>query len=98
MATCFINNVFCCYLPAHTSHGLQPLDNGPFNVLKATYRKELDKFASLTDSVPVDKVNFIRAYAKAREAALTEKNIKSGWRVIGNWPILRNKALRHLEI
>jgi len=34
MATCFLNNVYCCYLPAHCSHGLQPLDNGPFNALK----------------------------------------------------------------
>jgi hypothetical protein len=47
---------------------LQPLDNGIFNVIKGVYWKELQKLASLTDSAPVDKVNFIRAYAKAREA------------------------------
>jgi hypothetical protein len=70
MATCFLNNVYCCYLPAHCSHGLQPLDNGIFNVIKGAYRKELQKLASLTDSAPVDKVNFIRAYAKAREAGM----------------------------
>ncbi|KAI8401215.1 hypothetical protein FOFC_18084 [Fusarium oxysporum] len=35
MATCFLNNVYCCYLPAHCSHGLQPLDSGIFNVIKA---------------------------------------------------------------
>jgi len=98
MAYCFLNNVYCCYLPTHTSYGLQPLDNGPFNVLKATYRKELEKFNSLTDSAPVDKVQFIRAYSKAREAGLTSKNIKSGFRVTGNWPISRAKALRHPEI
>ncbi|KJZ68105.1 hypothetical protein HIM_12504 [Hirsutella minnesotensis 3608] len=67
MATCFLNNVYCCYLPAHCSHGLQPLDNGVFNASKAAYRKELQKLTRLTDSAPVDKVNFIRAYAKARE-------------------------------
>jgi len=98
MATCFLNNVYCCYLPSHCSHGLQPLDNSPFNVLKAAYRKELEKLISLTDSAPVDKVNFIRAYAKAREAGLTTENIMAGWRVTGNWPISRNKALRHPEI
>ncbi|KAJ0126828.1 Poly [ADP-ribose] polymerase 2 [Fusarium oxysporum f. sp. albedinis] len=69
MATCFLNNVYCCYLPAHCSHGLQPLDNGVFNVSKAAYRKELQKLASLTDSAPIDKVNFIKAYAKARETS-----------------------------
>ncbi|RKK11243.1 hypothetical protein BFJ66_g18304, partial [Fusarium oxysporum f. sp. cepae] len=98
MATCFLNNVYCCYLPAYCSHGLQPLDNGVFNVSKAAYRKELQKLASLTDSAPVDKVNFIKAYAKAREVGMTKKNILSGWRVTGNWPISRRKALIHPEI
>ena len=91
MATCFLNNVYCCYLPAHCSHGLQPLDNGPFNASKAAYRKELQKLTSLTDSAPVDKVNFIRAYAKAREVGMTKKNILSGWQVTGNWPVSHGK-------
>ncbi|KAI8710609.1 HTH CENPB-type domain-containing protein [Fusarium sp. LHS14.1] len=98
MATCFLNNVYCCYLPAHCSHGLQPLDNGIFNVIKGAYRKELQKLASLTDSAPVDKVNFIRAYAKAREAGTRKEVILSGWRFTGNWPINRRKALAHPEI
>ncbi|KAJ2898372.1 hypothetical protein MKZ38_003963 [Zalerion maritima] len=84
-------------LDGHGSHA-SPLDNGPFNSVKATYRKELEKLALLTDSTPVDKVNFIRAYSKAREIGLTRKNILSGWRVTGNWPISRAKALRHPEI
>jgi hypothetical protein len=29
---------------------------------------------------------------------MTRKNILSGWRVTGNWPISRSKALRHPEI
>jgi DDE superfamily endonuclease len=98
MSTCFLNNVYCCYLPAHCSHGLQPLDNGVFNASKAAYRKELEKLAVLTDSAPVDKVNFIRCYAKAREIGMTQKNILSGWKVTGNWPISRRKALMHPEI
>ncbi|KFA78093.1 hypothetical protein S40288_10308 [Stachybotrys chartarum IBT 40288] len=98
MATCFLNNIYCCYLPAHCSHGLQPLDNDIFNASKTAYRKELQKLATLTDSSPVDKVNFIKAYAKAREVGMTKKNILSGWRVTGNWPISRRKALTHPEI
>ncbi|KAJ0126839.1 Uncharacterized protein HZ326_30053, partial [Fusarium oxysporum f. sp. albedinis] len=98
MATCFLNNVYCCYLPAHCSHGLQPLDNGIFNVIKGAYRKELQKLASLTDSAPVDKVNFIRAYAEAWEAGMRKDIILSGWRFTGNWPINRYKALAHPEI
>ncbi|RYC79423.1 hypothetical protein BFJ63_vAg17693 [Fusarium oxysporum f. sp. narcissi] len=76
----------------------EPLDNGVFNVSKAAYRKELQKLASLTDSAPVDKVNFIKAYAKAREVGMTKKIILSGWRVAGYWPISRRKALIHPEI
>jgi hypothetical protein len=46
----------------------------------------------------MDKVNFIRAYAKARRVGMTKKNILSGWKVTGNWPISRAKELRHPEI
>lgn len=46
----------------------------------------------------MDKLNFIRACAKAREAGFTEKNVRAGWRINGNGPISRRKALSHLEI
>ena len=41
MATCFLNNIYCCYLLAHCSYGLQPIDNGVFNASKAAYQKVL---------------------------------------------------------
>jgi hypothetical protein len=56
---------------------MQPLDNGPFNSLKAAYRKELKTLDYLNDSRPIDKINFISAYSKARSQGLTEQNIKS---------------------
>lgn len=98
MTLCYQNNISCCYYPAHTSHGLQPLDNGPYNALKSFYRSHLARLAHLTDSAPVDKINFIRCYAAARVEGLTKKNIQSGFRVTGNWPINRYKALAHPEI
>ncbi|KJZ73083.1 hypothetical protein HIM_07467 [Hirsutella minnesotensis 3608] len=98
MALCFFNNVYLCFLPAHTSHGLQPLDNGVFNATKTAYRKELSKLARQTDSVPVDKINFIRCYAKARKESMSKKNILAGWRATGNWPINRTRALTHPEV
>jgi hypothetical protein len=97
MTICFQNNVFCCYLPAHCSHGLQPLDNGVFNVVKSYYRDLLGTWQLLTDLAPVDKINFIKALAVAREKGFTERNIKSAWRTTGNWPISRLKALTHPE-
>jgi hypothetical protein len=97
MAKCWENNIFLLFLPAHTSHGLQPLDNGVFNVLKAAYRKELSKLAVLTDSAPVQKLAFIKCYAEARNS-LTEKTIRNSFKTTGNWPICRQKALSHPEI
>lgn len=94
MEECFFGNVFLCFLPAHTSHGLQPADNGHFNVLKAAYRKELDRLDSITDSAPVGKINFLRCLVKAR-AAVKPSTIRSAWRHTRNWPISRQKALNH---
>ncbi|KAM5528615.1 transposase [Fusarium oxysporum f. sp. phaseoli] len=74
------------------------VDEGGIMVGFGAYRKELQMLASLTDSAPVDKVNFIRAYAKAREAGMRKDIILSGWRFTGNWPINRHKALTHPEI
>lgn len=96
MTICALNHVYCCFLPAHTSHGLQPLDNGIFNVSKLAYRAELAKLATINDAAPVDKINFIRCYSKAREQ-ISKRTILSGWRVTGNWPIDRQKALKHPE-
>jgi hypothetical protein len=89
MAFCFLNIIYCCYFPAHCSHGMQPLDNGSFNAVKAAYRKELKQFNFDTDAPPVDKINSVKAYSKAREAGLTEKNILSAFRTTGNWFISR---------
>jgi hypothetical protein len=77
---------------------MQPLDNGPFSAVKAAYRKELKKYNSLSDARPIDKTNFIRAYNKAREDGLTEKDILSAFRITRNWPISRRKAFSHPEI
>jgi hypothetical protein len=63
---------------------MQPLDNDPFNSLKMAYRKELKIWNSLNNSRPIDKVNFIKAYSKARSQGLTEQNIKSAFRTTGN--------------
>jgi hypothetical protein len=69
-----------------------------FNAAKVVYCEEPQKLTCLTDSAPLDKVNFIKVYAKAREVGMTKKNILSGWRVAGNWPNSRSKALTHPEI
>jgi hypothetical protein len=98
MFFCFLNNIYCCYFPAHCSHEMQPLNNGPFNAVKAAYRKKLKTHSFNNDSRLIDKINFVKTYSKAREAGLTEKNIQAAFRTTGNWPISRRKALSHPEI
>lgn len=97
MIECFFANIYLCFLPAHTSHGLQPLDNGVFNSVKTAYRKDLSHLESLTNSAPVNKINFIRCDAAARRAGMTKQNIQSGFITTGNLPVSRAKALNHPE-
>lgn len=94
---CFLNNVYPLYLLAHTSHGLQPLDNGIFNVLKGALNKTIRKYALLLDSSSVGKINFVRALKEAREAVSTT-TIKNSFRHCGIYPMSRLKALKHQEI
>lgn len=90
---CLEYNIYLLFLPAHTSHVLQPLDLTVFSALKRAYRKELQKLSSLIDSTPIGKRNFLVCYQKARQESITPSNIKSGWRTTGLWPVSVAKPL-----
>jgi 4-hydroxybenzoate polyprenyltransferase len=90
---CLEYNIFLLFLPAHTSHVLQPLDLSIFSPLKASYRKHLNLLASMTDSTPIGKRNFLICYYKARQESLTGMNIRAGWRATGLWPVSMAKPL-----
>lgn len=98
MYACFCENIFMAFLPAHSSHVLQPLDLGVFSSLKKAYRRHLGDLAILTDSSPVGKLNFLRCYIKARLDALTEKNIKAGFRATGIYPRNKVRALSSRQV
>lgn len=86
MTICYLNNVHLLFLPAHTSHVLQPLDLGCFSSMKTAYRKLINEYITLTDSTKVGKANFLEFYAKAREIGLRQENIRSGWKATGLYP------------
>jgi len=90
---CLEHDIYLLFLPAHTSHVLQPLDLTVFSSLKRLYRKELQKLSSLIDSTPIGKRNFLVCYQKARQESITSSNIKSGWRTTGLWPVSMAKPL-----
>lgn len=57
MVACYRHNINPCWLPAHTFYGLQPLDNGCFNLLKGAFDKAMEKLNSFTDNSPLGKIN-----------------------------------------
>ncbi|KZL84093.1 transposase [Colletotrichum incanum] len=94
MWQCYINNVHLLFLPPHTSHVLQPLDQSVFSPVKAAYRKRLQpNLNQWNDSTIVGKRHFISCYQLARLAGLTKKNILSGWKYTGLWPVAVSKPL-----
>jgi hypothetical protein len=94
MTICYLNNVYLLFLPAHTSHVLQPLDLGCFSSLKAAYRRQIGEFNTLTDETKIGKAKFLEFYSKARQIGLNKTNIQSGWRATGLYPKNVNKPLR----
>ena len=87
--------VLMLFLPAHTSHVLQPLDVGVFSPLKSAYRAAIGAGVRWTAAANVKKYTFMEAYTLAHKKAFTEKNVKSGFYATGLWPILPSKLLNN---
>jgi len=69
------------------------LDLTVFSLLKTAYRKYVGIRNLITDSTLIGKCNFFLYYQKAKSEALTRRNIISGWRAIGLWPLNSAKPL-----
>lgn len=86
---CRENGIHLLSFPPHTSHRLQPLDVsvfGPFqnsrNILLAEWLKEHPgRTMTIHDMGPI--------FARALEVAATERNIKSGFKAAGIYPLDR---------
>ena len=91
--SCFQHKIFIIFLPSHASRVLQPLDVAVFSSLKTAYRSKLSTYINTTDSAPINKLVFLRCYHHARTTGFTQKNILSGWRATGLWPIAMAKPL-----
>ncbi|KAF1924415.1 DDE-domain-containing protein, partial [Didymella exigua CBS 183.55] len=91
MWECKENKIHLLYLPAHTSHLLQPLDLAPFSVVKSSYRDAIRALSALDDAAPVKKERFVTSYNLAREEGLSGGVIRAGWKAAGL--VLFNKKL-----
>jgi 4-hydroxybenzoate polyprenyltransferase len=67
------------YLPAHTSHRLQPLDLSVFGALKTFFSSAIESFGEYSITGPSSKRRFIRAYMEASTKAFSKENIVSGF-------------------
>ena len=74
---------------------LQPLDIAVFSPLKHYFRRAVEKQLRIgVQRFP--KAEFLETYSKIRPQALTQKNIKSGFRKAGLVPFDPKKALERL--
>ena len=86
IAFCMTNVIDLLIMPPYCSHVLQPLDVGVFAPLKRALASETDARCRL-DSGRIQRMEWTEMYIKAREKALTENNILSGWKGAGSVPL-----------
>ena len=84
-------------MPAHSSHKLQPLDVGCFGPLKRAYGKEIEGLirAHITH---IAKEDFLPAFYKAHNVAITKSNIQAGFKATGLVPYDPNYVISQLDI
>lgn len=95
MTHCFEHNIILCRLPSHTSHKLQPCDVGVFGPLKMAYREQVEQ-QFRRGAGAVSKEHFTRLYSKARDKALSARNIHAGWSKAGLFPFHPDRVLRSM--
>jgi len=92
---CYEHDIALLLLLPHSSHLIQPLDVGVFSPLKAAMRSTLSTIFR-TGILRLQKPEWIQSYIKAREKAMTRRNIESGWRGAGLWPINPQRIINQL--
>lgn len=96
MTFCFENNILLCRLPSHTSHKLQPCDVAVFGPLKTAYREQVERLFR-GGAGTIGKQHFTLLYSRAREIAVTQRNVRSGWSKAGLFPFNPERVLRTLH-
>ena len=95
VAHCMHYKIEVVLLPPHSSHLLQPLDVAVFGPLKTQLCNEQRRYVR-AGVARLQKWEWADCYLKARQKAITDHNIKSGWRASGCYPIFPAKVLDKL--
>jgi hypothetical protein len=86
------------FLPAHTSHVLQPLDRGVCAPLESSYRSKNAALASLDDISPDEQQRLITCYHSARKETFTPRILRVGWQAAGHNPCNPSKGLNSSQV
>lgn len=79
-------NITLLAFPPHTTHYLQPLDRSVFRSLKSNYNQMASVFMSDNPGQTISKATWPAIFRSAYNAALTHRNITSGFRACGVFP------------
>jgi hypothetical protein len=83
--------IFC--LPPHSTHILQPLDNGVFGSLKKQWGEACHQYCSKNPGKVVNRYNFSQIFQSAWVRAMSMQNILSSFRTTGVYPTSRDAVL-----
>lgn len=94
---CRTNNIVTLCMPPHSSHLLQPLDVGCFGPLKKAYSRQIEGLvrARITH---ISKEDFLPAFQRAFQLAMTESNIQAGFRGAGIVPYDPETVISKLDV
>lgn len=85
-------------LPPHTTHVTQPLDQGCFSPLKMAWREVCHTFTAENPGKRVARFNFSQLFSLTWVKSITMKNIVSGFRVTGVYPVNRKVVEKPKEL
>lgn len=87
--------VFC--LPPHSTHLLQPLDNGAFGSLKSHWSQACHEYMSRNPGKVVNRYNFSSIISVAWLKSMSMRNVISSFKVVCVYPLDHTKALDLLK-
>lgn len=94
---CIQNHISILILPPHTSHLLQPLDVAVFGPLKKRLTAALS-YLNEAQLARIQKAEWLQAYMKGRQEAVTENNIQSAFQGAGLVPLRPHRVLRIVRL
>jgi hypothetical protein len=94
---CKEHNIVTLYIPPHSSHILQPLDVGCFSPLKKAYGRQIEDIIR-SHIFHISKDDFFPAFHAVFDIAMTESNIRGGFRGAGLVPFSPESVLSILDL